>query len=109
MRAGALHERVTLQAKSVARDAYGGEVVTWQDQATVWAAVEPINGREYVALRAGQADITLRVRMRYRAGVTPEWRLLWQTRPYDIVDVIDVNARRTELVLMCRGAAEPTP
>jgi head-tail adaptor len=36
---GELTERVTLQSRSVAKDAYGQDTITWTDVATVWARV----------------------------------------------------------------------
>ena len=104
--AGRLRERITLQRKSVTRDAVGGEVVTWVEEAVLWAEVAPIRGREYLALRAAQSDVVMRFRLRYRAGVNPAMRVVWNGGEYDIVEAIDVGARRTELELLCRGAAE---
>ena len=108
MRAGLLRHSVTIQEKSTTRDAYGGEVVSWVPFATVPAKVEPLRLREYIAARAGQADLTLRASIRYLAGVTAEMRLVWQTDPYPIVEVIDVDGRHRELELLCTGEAQPT-
>jgi SPP1 family predicted phage head-tail adaptor len=106
MQAGALRERITVQRKSVTRDAFGGETITWTDVATVWAEAQPIGGREYTALRQAQSEITIRFRLRYLAGVTPAMRVSWNGGQYDIVEVIDVGARNRELELLCRGEAD---
>lgn len=108
MRAGLLRHTVTLQSKSVARDSYGGEVITWVDEATPYANCEPLNVREYIAARQGQVDLTLAVSLRYRKDVRPEWRLVWEGSSYDIVDIIDVGGRHKELKLLCRGTAPAT-
>ena len=105
MEAGRLRHRITIEQKSVQRGAQGGEVVTWTTFTTVWAAAEPMRGREYVTLRAGQADISIKFALRYLAGVNPAMRVIWNGNPYEIVDVIDVKGRRVELELMCRGEA----
>jgi SPP1 family predicted phage head-tail adaptor len=105
MRAGRLSERIVLQQKLVTRSDNGEEVVTWGEFATVWADVEPLSGREVVAVRAAQADLSLRVRIRYLPGVNPAMRVFWQGAPWPISEVIDVRARRTELELLCTGAA----
>ena len=44
--------------------------------ATVWAAVDPVSGREYYAAEQAQSEVTHKVRLRYRAGVTPGMRVL---------------------------------
>lgn len=100
MRAGLLDQRVTIQSKSVTRDAYGAEVITWTDVATVWMQAEPLSGREYIAMRQAQSDITTRFRCRYRAGITTAMRLLWNSQPFNITEVIDRNGRKAELEIL---------
>ena len=102
MRAGRLRHRVTLQRKVVTRDAYGGEVITWTDVATVWAAVEPLRGRELEAAAQAGAELSARIVMRYRSDVVPEWRVAWDGHVYDIEAVVDVDGRHRTLELRCR-------
>lgn len=106
MRAGTLRHRVTIQQKSVTRDSYGAEVVTWTDLDTVWAAVEPLSGREYLAALQTQAEVTTRIRLRYRSDlvVEPEMRVTWDGHTYDVLAAIETQARRREVQLMCREA-----
>ena len=80
-----LRHRVVLQAKSVTRDAMGGEVITWVDQATVWAAIEPLNARELVAAQQVQPELSTRISIRHRSDVTAEWRVKYGTRIFAIV------------------------
>jgi SPP1 family predicted phage head-tail adaptor len=101
MQAGKLSERVTLQSKQVARNGIGEEVVTWADIATVWAQVEPLRGREFFAASQMQTSVDVRMRIRYGVNVGPEDRALWRGQPHDIVSVIEPNAERTMLELMC--------
>lgn len=103
--AGRMRDRITIQRKDAARDAYGAEVITWTSVATVWAEAQPITGREYITLRAAQADVSVRFRLRYLSGITPAMRVVWDDAPYEIVSVIDVGARGSELELICRGDA----
>jgi SPP1 family predicted phage head-tail adaptor len=106
MEAGRLRHKITIEQKQITRDAQGGEIVTWITFAAgVWTDAQPLRGREYVTLRAAQADISIRFAMRYLAGVNPAMRVIWGGNPYEIVDVIDVGGRRRELELMCRGEA----
>lgn len=105
MRAGELRHRVTIQQFTAARDAVGGETKTWSDLATVYAAALPISGREYVALRQAQSDITIRFRLRYRSGINTGMRVVWDGRNYDIVEAINRNGRDQELELLCVGDA----
>lgn len=102
MRAGTLRQRVTIQDKSVVRDTYGGETISWTDVAEVWAAVEPLQGREYLEARQTMAEVTTRIRVRYRSGITPEMRVEYDSRNYEILAVIHVREQQRELHLMCR-------
>ena len=105
MRAGDLKHRITIQEKEVTRGTAGGEDITWTAVATVWAAAEPIRGREYTALRAAQSEVTIRFRIRYRSDVDTAMRVLWKSVAYEIVEAINVNAENEELQLLCAGPA----
>jgi SPP1 family predicted phage head-tail adaptor len=107
MQSGKLRHQLVIQQKSVTRDNYGGEVVTWASFAEVWGEKRPLRGREYVALQAAQSEIQTRFVVRYVAGVTPQMRILDGSDVHEIVEVIDVNGRNRELELMCRGSAQP--
>jgi len=96
----AMRHRITLQSPSAELDATG-QPASWNDVATVWAAVEPLRGREYFAAQQVNAETTTRIRIRYRAGVTSAMRGRYGSRTYDIVSVIDVDERHVELQLMC--------
>ena len=102
MKIGTLRHRVTLEEKTVTRDGYGGEVVTWSTVATVWAAVEPLQGREFLDGRRLEAEVNTRIRMRYRSGILPGMRVTWGDHVYDVEAVLEVESRRRELRLMCR-------
>lgn len=103
---GKLRHVVTVQQKSSSRAANGEQIVSWTTFATRNAEVQPLRGREYVSLRAAQSDITIRVRMRYLAGLNDKMRVLWEANPYPIVEVIDVDGRHKELELLCSGASQ---
>ena len=77
MKSGDLDQRVTIQALSGGVDAIGQPLPdSWADVVTVWAAVEPLTGREYLAAGAMVSAVEARIRIRYRPGVTPAMRVL---------------------------------
>jgi len=107
MQAGKLRHRVTIQQKSVTQNSYGEEIVTWAELATVWASVEDLSGREfYEARQVPAAEVTTRVRIRYRSDVEPTMRIVHGGRTLEIVFVLDPEGRRRETVLMCRELVE---
>ncbi|RYF44377.1 MAG: head-tail adaptor protein [Comamonadaceae bacterium] len=103
MKAGQLDQRVTLEAPTSEPGGWGQPEVTWTPVATVWASVEPISGREYVAMLAAQSEVIARIRIRWRPGITNAMRVLHGDTVYNIKSVIDTRSARLELVLMCRA------
>ena len=103
---GRANQRIKLQAKSVTRNAIGEEVVTWTDVVTdtadhaIWAESWPLKGREFFAAQQTQYAADVRFRIRYRAGVTREQRILWNDEPYDIIMLVDVGAARQTIEIL---------
>ena len=105
MRAGRLDRRVTIQARTLTRNAYGEQVETWADVATVWGEKNDLKGREFLAARQLSADITTRFRLRYRADVTVQHRLVCEAVTYDINQVSEIG-RRAGLDLFATARVE---
>lgn len=99
--AGRLRHRVTIQSQTQTQNPLTGELtVTWTDVATVWAAVEPISAREFVAAQEPNARVTTRVTIRYLDGIEPSMRLLHRGRRYNIHGVLeDMDSGREYLTL----------
>ena len=105
MRAGSLRHRVTIE-QPVVDTAWGG-ATTWEEFATVWAAVEPLRGRELFAAQQVQSETTAKVTIRYVAGVTAKMRILHGSRIFELTaPPIDPEERHRELQLMVK---ETTP
>lgn len=112
MQAGTLRHRVTLQRfeqgqdayGGVLQDAYGGPVETWADVATCWAAVDALSGREFFATRQVQSEVSHKITLRHRSGVTPEMRVLFGGKVFGIEAVLP-DSKSTRLVLMCKEAS----
>ena len=104
MKAGQLDQRVTIQRRTMVQNPNTGAMVeTWAPLFTTWAAVTPLVGREYIAAGALLSEVTARVRMRYRPGITPADRVSHGGTVYGIEAVIDVHSSRRELHLMCKA------
>lgn len=89
MRAGKLRHKVTIQAPSTTQDPKTGEMLAgWVDIASVFASIEPLSAREFIAAQAQQSEISARVTIRYRPGITAAMRLLHGDRIYNIHGVL---------------------
>jgi len=104
LQAGKLNHRVAIQSSTSAQGATGEPTKSWDTDATVWASVEPIAGREYFAAQQVAADVTHRVRMRYRTDVTitPLKRLLVGARILEIVSALNIADGNAEWEILCR-------
>ena len=103
MNAGQLDQRVSIDRLQQGQDEIGQPFTTWTPLFTAWAAVEPLAGREWFAAGGGQSEVTTRIRLRYRPGLTSADRVIHEGREYGIVSVIDYKSGNRDLVLMCRG------
>ena len=102
MRAGRLRHRLVLQSKTYTRDSYGGAIVGWTTEATVWGAIEPLSGRELFAQQQVQPEAQVRIVLRYYSGLDTTWRVTNGGLYYDIVEVINRDMRNEMLTLLCR-------
>ncbi|WP_322046063.1 phage head closure protein [Paraburkholderia sp. J67] len=103
MRAGPLRHRVRLQSPIMHVSHEDGEAVVerWKDVAKVWASIEPLSGREYLASLEFRSGLTTRIRIRWRDDVTAAMRVLHGRTTYAIDAVLPGYAGRAELQLMC--------
>lgn len=101
MRAGRLRHRVTIQQVTRTRDGFGQPVESWSAFATVWAAVEPLRGREYFAAQQFAAETTHKITLRYLASVLPSMRVLFGSRVFRIEAIKDSAERNVQMELMC--------
>lgn len=106
MRAGRLRHRVDIEEFAQNKSTDTGAVTeAWATVATVWASVEPLKGREFIEASQVQSNLSHRVRMRYRPGVTTSHRLVHNGRALNIVSVANLEERNIELEIMCMEAA----
>lgn len=104
MRAGSLNKRITiyqLVTGSPSVDSFGQPNTSWEELDTVWAAVEPLSGREFWAQQQIQSEITSRIRIRYRSDVAVGMKIAYSSRTYIIKYMIDNLEEHKELWLMC--------
>lgn len=104
--AGKLRHRVVVQRYAGQTDDYGDmgrqEDKNWRTVCILWAAVDPISGKEFYAAEQAQSEVTHKVRTRYRGGIRPGMRLLLGQRRLYIRSVIDWEERHESLLLMAQ-------
>lgn len=100
MQAGKLRHRIKLQTKSVTRDSFGGEVITWSDVITVWAELEPWHLKHAISLRRQQGEAVVGFRVRSTLNVSLADRLFFDSKGYSIVDIDVTRKHKGELFIM---------
>lgn len=116
MRAGRLRKRIVIQHFATTDDAWGGTVEKWlpvtdQDdpdfdaialeEATVWAGIEPLRGREFWEAQQANSQVSGKVILRYREGISSNDRILTPDgRQLEIVSIIHPDERGAHLEIL---------
>lgn len=102
MRIGSLRHEVTIQSLAEGVNVAGDTVATWSDVATVWADIQPLSAREFIAGQALQSDVSARITIRYLEGITAAMRVVHGATIYNIRGVLpDQASGREYLTLPC--------
>lgn len=89
MRSGKLRHRVTIQKIEMTQDATTGESVkTWSDLGCVWASVEPLSVREFLAADSNKNEVSARITIRYRADIDGSMRIVYRSKIYNIEGIL---------------------
>ena len=83
-------------------DDYGQPLDDPIEVCKVWAAIEPLRGREYFAAMQENVDVTTRIRIRYREGIDRTMIVRYKDTDFDIGHIIHPNYAKQELQLMCK-------
>ncbi|RJE88622.1 head-tail adaptor protein [Paenibacillus sp. 1011MAR3C5] len=97
-----LNKRVTIQRPVESRADSGSTIIVYEDVATVWAAIEPLRGREFFAAFAEHAEVTTRIRIRYREGIDRTMVVKYGTTLFEVLHIIRPNFNNVELQLMSK-------
>lgn len=94
--------RVEIQSYTLTRDEEGGQINTWATDATVWAKVNPVSGREREAADKTDSRLKYRIIMReYEAGLTTDMRIKFGTKIFEIVAIVEPTLRGDFYILDC--------
>lgn len=101
MKAGLMDRRIQIQSKTISQNDSGEEVEVWANMAStpdgmVWAELRYNAGRESFSAdqRIGVTPATFRIRWSDELkGTTSEYRLIYDGRIYEIVDVREIGRR----------------
>lgn len=79
LHAGRLRHRLSLQRQVETQNTQTGAInVSWVEVAKLWAAIEPLSAREFLAAQSEQSKVTAKVIIRYRSNIDAKMRLYHQ-------------------------------
>lgn len=96
-----MRDKITFKSRTSTQNDYGEEV-TWSDVKTVWAAAEPLLGKEYFAAEMVQSQVEIKFRCWYFSGVTNQMRLTYNGTDYDILSAINVSSLNREWLIYAK-------
>lgn len=100
--ASMLRDRITFQQETLTADGLGGGVRSYEDIVTVWAEVTPLTTSENTGGNGIESSTTYRIRTRWREGITPALRILYDTRILAITGVHDDASHHQYLLITAR-------
>lgn len=92
-----LRHRIEIQSVTQTADGAGGYTESWATVATVWASIEPANGREKWMAMQTETYMTHVIMCRYQSSITTAKRILFGARKFDIVEVLNIEERNAAL------------
>lgn len=91
-RAGRLRHRIEIQRNDYTQDPNTGEQVRdWKQVKTIWASVEPISGKDFIAAGAEQSEVRNRITVRWNDWITPDMRIKFRGMYYHIQAIMADN------------------
>ena len=87
--AGKLRHRPMLQRyETTVNLETGDREKAWVDAGPVWASIEPLSAREFIAAAAEQSKVVARIVTRYNPAITAKMRFVYRGRIYNIEGVL---------------------
>lgn len=108
MNPGRMDRRITVQVRTLSKDAAGGRTETWADSFKCWAELVKHTAAEGITADADRSTDERQFRIRYRTGLASgTHRILYQLKFYDIT-AIEEEGRQDRLLLTCRSVQSLT-
>ena len=101
--AGKLRHRVVVEQLVVNINSFGEQdPAQWVPFAEVWAAIEPLSGREFLAASQTQSSVSCRITIRTLSGLLPSMRIVHRGKVYNIAAILaDKESGIEYATLMC--------
>lgn len=106
MRIGELRKQISFQSEQMIADGAGGYALTWVTVLTAWGEIEPLHGDKRYVDGHLQVEATHKVTLRYQSGLTADMRIIYGSRVFKILSLLNQDERNQWLeVMVVEGAA----
>lgn len=94
---------ITFQTKSGEKNSYGENTASnWTDVLTTRAGIYPVSGKEFFAAETVNSEVTHKINIRYLKGVSPDMRIKFGVRIFNIISIINFQEKNVEFQLLCK-------
>jgi SPP1 family predicted phage head-tail adaptor len=100
--AGSLNKRIDIKKPATTQDDFGQPNQTWELVKSIWAGINPISGKEFLQGLAEQSQVTHRIIIRDGAGISPNMRVYYTSRIFEIMAVLNEAEADTKYTIMAK-------
>ena len=94
--------KIFFQENTQAPGNSGGLVDNWADTVSDWASIWPVSAGERIENAKTEHQVSHRIRIRYRTGLTPSMRIRFGARVFDIKSMTNIDELSRELEFIAR-------
>lgn len=88
MKVGPMRYRITIEEYTAIKDEDGFSTKAWNKVAVTWADIEPVSGAESIKAGETMSEVTSKIYIRYREGLTTLMRIVWKNHTYNITSIL---------------------
>lgn len=98
-----LRHVVSIQEKTYVQDSSGDMIVSWVDKwPVVFANIEPLSAREFVASANLESKVAARITIHFRDGLDSSMRIVHGSKLYNIEGILpDLDSGREYITIPC--------
>lgn len=103
---GKLNKRITFLKLAEKEDDMGQTKTEWGQYRSVWATVKPFKSSESGFMGKLKPDVTHRFYVRYRNDISPDMRIKYGNRTFEISGIIDMDEQHRLLEIQAQEVFE---
>lgn len=86
--AGRLRHKIELQKPVRSQSSTGEMTTTWTHVADLWASIEPLSAREFIAAQSIQSKVLARITIRHTSQIAADMRIVYRGKIYNIEGIL---------------------